>query len=105
MGTRSEPSVSVGTLSAKLHAKPSLVPKARLRLDTIRNAHFIVYPERALELGGSAVELVRRCDGTLTLEDVIRDVATEQGASLTEATEDALTFFAELDRRGLLVWR
>ena len=103
-GMRPKGEGPVRTVSAKLHEKPSLAPKARLRFDAARDAHFLVYPERALELRGSAPELVLRCTGDMTLEDVIRNVAAEQGASFAEAAEDALPFFAELERRGLLVW-
>jgi pyrroloquinoline quinone biosynthesis protein D len=96
------PAVSV---SAKLHEKPSLAPKARIRFDVRSATHFLLYPERALELGGSAPDLVLRCKGDRTLEEVIRDVAAEQGTSFAEAAAEALPFFAELERRGLLVWR
>ncbi len=104
-GTRPARVVSVGTVSAKLHERPSLAPKARLRFDALRNAHFLVFPERALALHGSAADLLLRCRGELTLEEVIRAVAAERGASFAEAIDDALPFFAELMRRGLLVWR
>ena len=95
------PEVSV---AARLHEKPSLAPKARVRFDVRNDTHFLLYPERALELRGSAPDLVLRCQGDRTLEEVICDVAAEQGASFAEAAKEALPFFAELERRGLLLW-
>jgi hypothetical protein len=93
------------TVSTRLHEKPSLAPKARIRFDVRSDTHFLVYPERALELSGSAPELVLACKGDRTLEEVIRNVAAEQDASFAAAAKEALPFFAELERRGLLIWR
>jgi coenzyme PQQ biosynthesis protein PqqD len=104
-GARREAHGDVEAISPRLREKPSLAPKARLRFDARNGTHFLMYPERALELGGSASALVLGCTGDRTLEDVIRDVATAEGASFAEAAADALPFFAELERRGLLVWR
>lgn len=94
-----------GTLASfALHLRPSLAKKARLRFDAHSGSALLMYPERALSLGGSSMEILARCTGWHTVGSLIEDIAREHGCDPDDIAADVLDVLTELSTRGLLVW-
>lgn len=62
----------------------------------------IMIPERALTLNRTAYDLVERCTGELTLEQIIAELSQRHGAQRETVERDIASFVAELERRSIL---
>ena len=82
---------------------PKLARKARLRFDRHSGKHLLVYPERGLALNESAAEIIRRCDGTRTLAQIVEELARETSdASARDVEEHVVELVETLAEKGLL---
>jgi pyrroloquinoline quinone biosynthesis protein D len=50
---------------------PRLGHGVRLRVDKVTAKHLLLRPEQGFELRGSALDIVRLCDGTRTVDQII----------------------------------
>ena len=78
---------------------PKLAKKARLRFDRHSGKHMLMYPERGLELNESAAAIVKRCDGSKSVSEIVDELAKETGA---DVRNDVLAVIANLRKKGLL---
>jgi coenzyme PQQ biosynthesis protein PqqD len=78
---------------------PKLAKKARLRFDRHSGKHMLMYPERGLELNESAAAIVKRCDGSKSVSEIVDELAKETGA---DVRDDVLAVIGDLRKKGLL---
>lgn len=64
----------------------------------------LMVPERALQLNRTGYELVERCDGQLTLGQIITALAEQHGVAGDRVERDVATFVAELESRRILLF-
>jgi coenzyme PQQ biosynthesis protein PqqD len=84
-------------------AKPALASKARLRFDRASGGYMLLYPERGLALNASAANILKLCDGELTVDGMVEKLREEYGdRSGEEIRRDVLEFLEEMARRGLV---
>ena len=84
-------------------AKPSLSPKARLRVDRRTGRYLLLYPERGLDLNGTAGEITRLCTGAHRMEDIVRHLThTYPEVSPADIERSVSEFLRALAARGLL---
>lgn len=57
-------------------AKPSIGRGFRLQWEPAQNAHVLLYPEGMVKLNTSAGEILKRCDGARSVNDIIGDLET-----------------------------
>ncbi|MFB4318968.1 pyrroloquinoline quinone biosynthesis peptide chaperone PqqD [Actinomadura sp. 21ATH] len=63
--------------------RPVLDRSVLLRYDRVRGTDLLLMPERAVRLSGSGGPILRLCDGTRTVTDIITELAqTYPGAPL-----------------------
>jgi len=60
-------------MTPELHSFPRLAPGCRLNEKT-QQPRTLLMPERALRLNGPSLEIVERCDGQHTVEQIIVDL-------------------------------
>jgi coenzyme PQQ biosynthesis protein PqqD len=53
-------------------------------------------PERVIETEGPASEILRRCDGTRTIEQIVDELAAQYTAERAEIDGDVRAMLAEL---------
>jgi pyrroloquinoline quinone biosynthesis protein D len=82
--------------------RPCLPPGVRLHFDATRNAWVLLGPERVIELEGPASEILRRCDGTRTIEQIVDELAVLYTAERTEIAADVSDMLAELAAKRML---
>lgn len=64
----------------------------------------LMVPERALSLNRTASDLVERCEGRLTLGQIISELAVQHAAPTAHVERDIATFVAELEARRILAF-
>lgn len=101
------------TAHIQLATRPRLSVAARLRFDTPSQSYVLLSPERGLRLNESASEVVRRCNGTLSVEQLIEQLrstyiveAKTTTAHLTaeQIRAEVIELLAALHQRRLVVF-
>ena len=81
-------------------AKPTISKGYRLQFEPAQNTHVLLYPEGMVKLNGSAGEILKRCDGVRTLNEIVADL--ESTYSQTNLTADVNAFVSwALDKKWL----
>jgi pyrroloquinoline quinone biosynthesis protein D len=70
--------------------RPQLASGFRLQWEPAQNAHVLLYPEGMIKLNTSAGEILKRCDGTRTVPEVVADL--ERTFNQQGLAEDVNTF-------------
>ena len=82
--------------------RPAIGPGFRLQWEEVQNAHVLLYPEGMVKLNGSAGEILKRCDGQRTLEQIVADL--ESAFSAQNLTADVTGFVAMARQQRWLRW-
>lgn len=56
--------------------RPSIRPGFRLQWEAVQNAYVLLYPEGMVKLNTSAAEILRRCDGVRSVDEIVTDLET-----------------------------
>jgi len=83
--------------------RPRLAPGVRLRFDATRSAWVLLAPERLIEMEGPASDILQRCDGSRTVEQIIDELAVVYTADRAEIAADVTDMLAELAAKRMLV--
>jgi pyrroloquinoline quinone biosynthesis protein D len=80
---------------------PQLAAGVRLHWDKVRDRHVLLYPEGALVLNQTAVDVLELCDGERSLDEVAGILSERySGADVRDDVAELLTAIAQ---RGLVV--
>jgi pyrroloquinoline quinone biosynthesis protein D len=82
---------------------PRLAPGVRLHFDKRRGQWLLLGPERIIETEGPASEILQRCDGSRTVEQIIDELAKLYAADRDEIAHDVADMLSELVTRRMLV--
>lgn len=83
--------------------RPRLNPTARLRLDRRTGRYLLLCPEAGLDLNETGCDILRRCTGEQTTDDIIQALAdTHAGAAPAQIARDVRAFVRTLADRGLI---
>jgi coenzyme PQQ biosynthesis protein PqqD len=85
-----------------LPERPRLAPGVRLHFDKARDAWVLLGPERVIETEGPASEILRRCDGTRTVAQIVDELALLYTANRSEIEGDVTDMLAELALKRML---
>ena len=83
--------------------QPKLAPGVRLHFDKTRGVWILLCPERVIEAEGPAHEILRRCDGTRTVEAIIDELAALFTADRTVIAQDVTDMMTELVAKRIFV--
>jgi pyrroloquinoline quinone biosynthesis protein D len=81
---------------------PRLAPGVRLHFDKTRDAWVLLCPERVIEAEGPASEILRRCDGTRSVDVIIDELTAIYAAERAVIAQDVTEMLAELAAKRLL---
>jgi pyrroloquinoline quinone biosynthesis protein D len=81
---------------------PRLAPGVRLHFDATRDAWVLLGPERVVETEGPAAEILRRCDGSRTVTQIVDELAGLYSAERTVIAIDVADLLAELTAKRML---
>jgi pyrroloquinoline quinone biosynthesis protein D len=88
---------------AVLPERPILAQGVRLHFDKTRDAWVLLCPEKVIEAEGPASEILRRCDGTRSVDEIIDELAVVFTADRAVIARDVTDMLMELAGKRLLV--
>lgn len=71
-----------------LPEKPLLNRRFRMQYEPAQQAHVLLYPEGMVRLNQSAAEILKRCDGSATIDEIIAQL--EAAFNSTGLRDDVL---------------
>jgi pyrroloquinoline quinone biosynthesis protein D len=87
----------------KFPDRPRLAPGVRLHFDPTRESWVLLGPERVLEAEGPASEILRRCDGSRTVDQIVDELAALYTADRAEIASDVGEMLGDLAAKRLVV--
>lgn len=81
---------------------PRLAPGVRLHHDKTRGAWVLLCPERVVEAEGPAPEILKRCDGTRSVDAIIDELAAVFAADRALIAADVTDMLRDMAEKGLL---
>jgi pyrroloquinoline quinone biosynthesis protein D len=82
-------------------ARPKLARGVRLRTDTVRGS-VLLAPERVLTPNPTAVEVLKRCDGVRSVNDIVDDLAQTFSADRTRIAADVEALLRDLASKRMI---
>lgn len=82
---------------------PELAPTFRFQWEEAQNCWVILYPEGMVKLSQSAGEIMKRCDGRMSVGQIIADIESEYSA--TGLAADIRTFLETAHEHGWVRYR
>jgi pyrroloquinoline quinone biosynthesis protein D len=73
-------------------SRPALGRGFRLQWEAAQNAYVLLFPEGMIKLNASAGEIMKRCDGRATIEEITADL--EQAFATSGLGGDVMAFVA-----------
>ena len=83
-------------------SKPRLPRGVRLRRDEVRNVWLLLAPETIFELNGSSAEILKRCTGDKSLEDIVDDLAATFDVDRSRLESETRALLDQLHGKRLL---
>ena len=80
--------------------RPRIAPLFRLQFEPAQDAWVLLYPEGMVRLNTSAAEILQRCDGGRTLDEIVAEL--EQAFAATGLGPEVRTFVQHAQQRGWL---
>jgi pyrroloquinoline quinone biosynthesis protein D len=76
--------------------QPRLPRGVRLKHDEMRGEWLLLAPERVVKPNPIALEILKRCDGVATLEEIVDGLAAQFSADRARVDADVRALLAEL---------
>lgn len=86
----------------ELDVRPRIPRGVRLREDKVRHRWVLLAPERIFEVDGIGVEILKRCDGSTTLGEIIAGLAAAYEATPEQVTPDVTDFLQGLATKRII---
>lgn len=77
---------------------PSVAKPFRFQWEEAQSCFVLLYPEGMVKLNPAAGEILKRCDGQRTVDDIISELQAQ--FSVADLSDDVLEFFVEADGKG-----
>ena len=81
-------------------ARPAVAPMYRLQFEPAQDAWVLLYPEGMVKLNTPAAEILRRCNGERSVDDIVGEL--ERAFERTELAGDVHAFLEHARERGWL---
>ena len=77
---------------------PAIRTGFRLQWEPVQNAYVMLYPEGMITLNTSAAEILRRCDGSHTVDEIVTELQT--AFQRTDLRPEIISFLEGAARQG-----
>jgi pyrroloquinoline quinone biosynthesis protein D len=85
------------------NARPAIQPGFRLQWESAQNAYVLLYPEGMVRLNQSASEILKRCQGELTVAQIVADL--ERAFETTGLATDVMNLLARAAEKNWIELR
>ena len=80
--------------------RPAVATMYRLQFEPAQDSWVLLYPEGLVKLNTPAAEILRRCDGRHTVDEIVSEL--ESAFAQTALHDDVVTFLTQARQRGWL---
>ncbi|HJV97145.1 MAG TPA: pyrroloquinoline quinone biosynthesis peptide chaperone PqqD [Albitalea sp.] len=80
--------------------KPAVATMFRLQFEPAQDSWVLLYPEGMVKLNTPAAEILRRCDGRRSVDEIVTEL--EQAFAQAELRNDVCAFLDQARQRGWL---
>ena len=80
--------------------KPAVAAMFRLQFEPAQDCWVLLYPEGMVKLNTPAAEILRRCDGCRSVDEIVAEI--ELAFAQSELREDVCHFLGQALQRGWL---
>ena len=87
-----------------LNDRPLLAKRVRLQMDPVTNGPVLLHQEAVIVLNHSGYEILRLCDGTHTLSEIIEELETRFPTAKSMLSQEVLQYLEAVSQKGLIVW-
>lgn len=77
---------------------PAIRTGFRLQWEPVQNAYVMLYPEGMITLNTSAAEILRRCDGSRTIDEIVAEL--EAAFQRNDLRSEIVSFLEGAARQG-----
>ena len=74
---------------------PALPHHVRIQYDHVRQAHAVLSPEKVFWPNDISLDILRRCDGSTSVSQIVAQLAAEYDAPEADVSADVKTFLQE----------
>lgn len=92
----------LGIGSAHPFDRPCLAKHVRLQIDSVSGEPVLLNQEAVIFLNRAGHEILRRCDGTRSLAQIIEELGNQYAISRTALAQDVSQYLKLLKQKGLL---
>jgi len=85
-------------MKAESPARPAMAAMFRLQFEPAQDSWVLLYPEGMVRLNTPAAEILRRCDGHRSVDEIVAEL--EAAFSRGDLHADVLAFLAQARERG-----
>lgn len=84
------------------HIRPKLAAKTRLQIDALTGKPMLLYPEGVVMLNETGAAIMRLCDGTRTLADIVATLAQRYAVSTEVLQQEVHEYLLSLHKRSII---
>ena len=84
-------------------SKPVPPVYVRLQFDTLRRCWVLLAPERVMWPDGTSVDILKKCDGVSTTDEIVAKLASDYAAPEEEIRKDVTSFLQEWADKRLII--
>jgi len=82
--------------------RPQLDPRFMFRWEPSQDAFILLYPEGLIKLNPSAGEILKRCDGVRSVDEIAADLSRTFAGDAAEVLQGTRSFIALASEKGWL---
>jgi pyrroloquinoline quinone biosynthesis protein D len=90
--------------SGALNNRPRLAKRVRLQTDAVSGNPVLLHQEAVVVLNQTGYEILRLCDGTRTLGEIIKDLETQYPAAQSILPREVSQYLEAISQQGLIEW-
>jgi pyrroloquinoline quinone biosynthesis protein D len=84
--------------------RPCLAKRVRLQIDAVTGNPVLLHQEAIMVLNQTGYEILRLCDGTRTLREILQDLENQYPVAKSILSREVLQYFEAISQRGLIEW-
>jgi pyrroloquinoline quinone biosynthesis protein D len=84
--------------------RPRLVKRVRLQIDAVSGDPVLLHQEAIMVLNETGYEILRLCDGTHTIPEILQDLENQYPAARSVLSQEVVQYFEAISQRGLIEW-
>jgi pyrroloquinoline quinone biosynthesis protein D len=84
--------------------RPCLAKRGRLQIDAVSGNPVLLHQETIMVLNQTGYEILRLCDGTRTLQEILHDLENQYPTAKSVLKREVLEYFEAISQTGLIEW-